>query len=69
MKKLLLLKIFIISSVCQLFAADYYWVGNSGDWSDISHWATTSGGSVKHLQIPTPTDNVIFDTNSSILKK
>lgn len=64
MKKYILLKIFLISSLCQLFAADYYWVGNSGDWSDISHWATTSGGSVKHLQIPTPTDNVFFDANS-----
>jgi|LakMenE01Jun11ns_1017448.scaffolds.fasta_scaffold9954340_3 gliding motility-associated-like protein len=45
-------------------AADYFWVGGSGTWSDISHWATTSGGSIRHLQIPTPNDDVYFDTNS-----
>ncbi|NND33792.1 MAG: hypothetical protein HKN76_14475, partial [Saprospiraceae bacterium] len=44
--------------------ADYYWVGNSGNWSDLSHWATASGGSVQHDQIPTAADNVIFDENS-----
>ncbi len=47
-----------------LFAADYYWVGGSGDWSDISHWATTSGGSTFHNQAPTSEDNVFFDANS-----
>lgn len=47
-----------------LFAADYYWVGGSGDWSDISHWATTSGGSTFHNQAPTSDDNVFFDGNS-----
>lgn len=47
-----------------LFAADYYWVGGSGDWSDISHWATTSGGSTFHNQAPTSEDNVFFDGNS-----
>ncbi|PHN05602.1 gliding motility-associated C-terminal domain-containing protein [Flavilitoribacter nigricans] len=47
-----------------LIAADYYWVGGSGDWSDISHWATTSGGSTFHNQAPTSDDNVFFDGNS-----
>ena len=47
-----------------LYAADYYWVGGSGDWSDINHWATTSGGTTKHIQTPTSNDNVIFDVNS-----
>lgn len=46
------------------YAVDYYWVGGSGDWSDLSHWATTSGGSVFHAQVPTSNDNVIFDGNS-----
>ena len=64
MKKWFLLKIYLICFVIQLSAKDYYWINNGGDWSDISHWATTSGGSVKHLQIPTPTDNVFFDANS-----
>lgn len=47
-----------------LIAADYYWVGGSGDWSDISHWATTSGGTTFHNQAPTSDDNVFFDGNS-----
>ena len=46
-------------------AADYYWVGNSGNWSDFSmHWATNSGGSQMHNSSPTISDNVFFDENS-----
>ena len=45
-------------------AADYYWVGGSGNWSDISHWATAAGGSTFHNQAPTAEDNVFFDANS-----
>ncbi len=43
---------------------NYYWVGGSGDWTDINHWATTSGGTLKHIQTPTPSDDVFFDANS-----
>lgn len=47
------------------YAADYYWVGGSGDWSDHSnHWATTTGGAVFHASVPSQFDNVIFDANS-----
>lgn len=46
-------------------AADYYWVGGSGNWSDYgNHWATTSGGNIFHTSIPTINDNVYFDANS-----
>jgi hypothetical protein len=46
-------------------AVDYYWVGGTGNWSDFAnHWATTSGGAVRHPQVPTAFDNVIFDANS-----
>lgn len=46
-------------------AQEYYWVGGTGAWSDFdNHWATSSGGSVFHSQIPQSTDNVIFDENS-----
>lgn len=45
-------------------AADYYWVGNGGNWSDLSHWATTSGGTILHTQLPTADDDVYFDANS-----
>ena len=44
--------------------ANYYWVGGSGDWNDINHWATTSGGAIHHGQIPTALDDVFFDGNS-----
>ncbi len=46
-------------------SANYYWVGNSGNWSDYSHhWANSSGGNVFYNHIPYPTDNVFFDSNS-----
>jgi hypothetical protein len=41
----------------------YYWVGNSGNWSDIGHWASTSGGT-GGVGIPGSNDNVYFDANS-----
>ena len=46
------------------WAAEYYWVGGSGNWTDISHWRTTSGGSLTPSVIPGPIDNVYFDVNS-----
>ncbi|MEK7224816.1 MAG: hypothetical protein AAB221_03945, partial [Bacteroidota bacterium] len=47
------------------FSADYYWVGNSGNWSDFAaHWATASGGGTFHTAPPTSADSVFFDANS-----
>ena len=63
-------KIFIFIAISLLtstssFAADYYWVGGTGNWTDYAtNWATTSGGSTFHIQIPTQSDNVFFDANS-----
>jgi hypothetical protein len=54
----------------KLFAADYFWVkGNnptsSGNWSDLTHWANTSGGSgAAYAAVPTSGDHVYFDANS-----
>jgi hypothetical protein len=42
----------------------YYWVGGSGNWSDLNHWATSSGGSTKQVALPTQFSNVYFDANS-----
>lgn len=69
MKKTLLTKIlFAVSFVftlSQAGAANYYWVGGSGNWSSYAtHWATTSGGNVFHTQVPSSFDNVYFDANS-----
>lgn len=62
-----LLVLFIFFSSFPLFAADYYWVGGSGNWSDISHWATSSGGGTMFFTAPTAADNIHFDANSFAL--
>ncbi|MEO8768574.1 MAG: T9SS type B sorting domain-containing protein [Ferruginibacter sp.] len=58
-----LLCIFSFKSV----SSNYFWIGNSGNWSELNHWATTSGGSTLHTQIPTALDDVFFDANSFTL--
>ncbi len=63
MKRFNILTLFLLFSI-SAWSADYYWVGGSGDWSDISHWATTSGGTTQHNVVPSPDDRVIFDANS-----
>ncbi len=45
-------------------ADNYFWVGGTGNWSDINHWATASGGFILHIQAPTSGDIVFFDGNS-----
>ena len=40
-----------------------FWVNDQGDWDDINHWSTTSGGPGGAC-LPTALDNVIFDENS-----
>ena len=42
----------------------YYWVGNSGNWSDIGNWSTGSGGTPDVSCVPSYGDTVIFDGNS-----
>ena len=64
MKRSLFLLITLLTLATPLAAADYHWIGGSGNWSDISHWATTSGGVITHDQVPTANDNVYFDANS-----
>jgi type IX secretion system substrate protein len=60
---ILLAPLFLITE--KIKAADYYWVGGTGNWDDFAnHWATTSGGTVFHTSNPSTTDNVIFDANS-----
>ena len=49
-------------------AANYYWVGNSGTWTDMSHWANASGGAGNaYASVPKNTDNVYFDAVSFAL--
>jgi len=58
--------LFVVSSLSFYGkAADYFWVGGSGNWSDVSHhWATSSGGATFYERVPASIDNVIFDANS-----
>ncbi len=49
-----------------LYAANYFWVNGSGNWSDLSHWATTSGGTVYHTQLPNENDDIYLDQNSFV---
>lgn len=44
-------------------ARTLYWVGGTGNWSDPTHWASTSGGTDSNCP-PTPTDDVFFDASS-----
>ncbi len=64
MKKILLNCIIIFFLFNKLFPADYYWIGGSGNWSEISHWAIASGSTTTHLVVPTQDDDVYFDANS-----
>lgn len=46
--------------------ADRYWVGGTGNWTDsTNHWATSSGGSPSIGNLPTSSDNAIFDSLSN----
>ncbi len=63
-KRLLLLLLTVSFLSLKTKALNYYWIGGSGNWSDLNHWATTSGGSTLHIQIPTASDDVFFDANS-----
>ncbi len=67
MRKAYLVAIVFLFGSIRLMAADYYWVGNSGSWSDVNHWATSSGGTTKHTTPPSANDDVYFDANSFII--
>lgn len=62
------MRLFITALTC-LFALgtsaqDYFWVGGTGNWSDLSHWATESGGSTFHDALPGPDNDVYLDENN-----
>lgn len=63
MKKCLLY-LFTLLFIARLHAADYYWVGGGGSWSDLNHWRLGSSGGPIPSIIPSPGDNVFFDANS-----
>jgi len=64
MKKIITIILLLMTGAVTSYPADYFWVGGSGNWSEISHWAITSGGTTTHLVVPTQDDDVYFDANS-----
>ena len=63
-KILLFLSAFIFMISTLKAQSDYFWVGGTGNWNDLTHWVTTSGGSTQHTMLPTNSNNVYFDANS-----
>ncbi|MEI6764472.1 MAG: T9SS type A sorting domain-containing protein [Bacteroidota bacterium] len=47
-----------------VFSTNYYWVGGTGSWTMLNHWATTSGGTTMHTTLPDMYDDVYFDNHS-----
>lgn len=63
MRKKLLLFLLALSAI-KANAADYYWVGGGGSWSDLNHWRLgSSGGSIPSI-VPSSADNVFFTSAS-----
>ena len=60
----LIICIFHLVSIAN--AADFFWIGGSGNWSDVNQWSAISGGVVPVGTLPTATDNVIFDNGSGL---
>ncbi|NNF35650.1 MAG: hypothetical protein HKN68_16200, partial [Saprospiraceae bacterium] len=60
-----IIAIFVLLCTFSLSSQDRYWVGGSGNWSDINHWSTSSGG-IGGASIPSASSNVFFDSNSGL---
>lgn len=60
-----LLFVLLLAVGSHLRAADYYWVGGGGNWSDLNHWRLGSSGGPIPSIVPGPGDNVFFDASSA----
>ncbi len=49
-----------------LAISDLYWIGGSGDFNDINHFSTSSGGPANISCLPDAFTNVIFDNQSGL---
>ena len=43
--------------------SDYFWVGGEGNWNELMNWATSSGGTEFHTELPSLSSNIYFDEN------
>lgn len=66
MKQKLLVIILFIGSIFTAKAADFYWVGGTGNWTDTLSWSTVSGGAPDVSVVPSLVDNAIFDAGSGL---
>ncbi|NQX38988.1 gliding motility-associated C-terminal domain-containing protein [Pedobacter steynii] len=55
---------FLLFFSFNLQAADYYWVGGGGNWSDINHWKLGSSSGNTAGIVPSAGDNVFFGAYS-----
>ena len=62
-KSLFLTTLLSLFLFCDAFAGNFYWVGNSGNWSSPIHWSNSSGGN-GGIGVPSMNDDVFFDTHS-----
>ena len=63
MKKFFFIIAMAISMV-NSFGTSYYWIGGAtGNWSDVTKWSLSSGGSAG-VAVPGTADDAIFDTSS-----
>lgn len=51
-------------NIIENLPVNYYWVNGDGAWSELNHWATSSGGTEYFSSLPTAQDTVIFDAMS-----
>lgn len=63
--KRLLITLLVSFSITTSLAADFFWIGGSGDWSDPLHWSATTGGPAGAVT-PIFGDNAIFDAASGL---
>jgi gliding motility-associated-like protein len=61
--KRLLLLLAVFLTTFSIRAANFYWVGGTGKWSDAKHWSATSGGP-SGSAVPGVNDDVYFDQQS-----
>jgi hypothetical protein len=62
MRQLLFILLMFLTS--HLHAADYYWVGGGGNWSDLNHWHLGSTAGPTPSIVPSSGDNVFFTSGS-----
>ncbi|MCH7590898.1 hypothetical protein IIB34_07675, partial [PVC group bacterium] len=63
--KKVFLFVFLVIAFCprESWAANRYWIGGTGNWSDTAHWSNMSGGA-GNQSVPGSSDKAFFDGSS-----